>query len=270
MYPQPTLVLVPGSFATTDMYEPLVAPLRAKGHTIHVLEPPCYPASYKTSSGKPPPSMYDDAKFINTFVVELIEEGKEVVVLAHSYGGIPASESLKGVTKKEREQLGKKGGVVRIAYLAAIVPRIGQSLGGFTDGNDTLPVEVGEDGWMFQPDSAATARVCFNNLSPETGAAAAAKFGKHYSACFGDKLTHNGYKDIPVSWLLCEEDLCVIPEMQQTSIVAIEESWVGTEREGRKVDITRASCDHIPIVDEGKRKEVSQWVEKILKMGGQE
>ena len=43
------------------------------------------------------------------------------------YIGVPCTESLKGVTKKEREQQGKKGGVVRMAYLTALAPRLGES-----------------------------------------------------------------------------------------------------------------------------------------------
>lgn len=49
------------------------------------------------------------------------------MLLAHSYGGIPATEALKGVTKAEREKEGKKGGVVRIGYLTCLVAEVGQS-----------------------------------------------------------------------------------------------------------------------------------------------
>jgi pimeloyl-ACP methyl ester carboxylesterase len=78
----PALVLVPGSFVTSDSYDPVVLPLRAKGYTVHVLDPPCYPKNYK--KGVAAPSMYDDAKFISDFVEGLNED---VVLLAHSYGG---------------------------------------------------------------------------------------------------------------------------------------------------------------------------------------
>ena len=81
----PTMVLVPGSFARSEMYDPVVLPLREKGYTIHALDPPCYPKNYK--KGTPPPSMYDDAKFIKEFVEELADKGEEVVLFAHSYGG---------------------------------------------------------------------------------------------------------------------------------------------------------------------------------------
>lgn len=123
----PTLVLVPGSFSKSEFYDPVILPLREKGYDIHALDPPCYPRSYK--KGTPSPSMYDDAKFVNEVVEKLADEGKDVVLLAHSYGGVPASESLKGVTKKERKQQGKTGGVVRVAYITSIVPAVGENLG---------------------------------------------------------------------------------------------------------------------------------------------
>ena len=123
---------------------------------------------------------------------------------------------------------------------------------------------------MSQPDSVATAEIVYNDLQPSAGAAEAAKFGKHSSVSFGDALTHAGYKDVPVSWFLCEDDLCVLPEVQRTAIDVIEESWKGTEREGKKVLIERVKCDHCPIGDEGKREVLGRWVEKVLEKGGKE
>jgi pimeloyl-ACP methyl ester carboxylesterase len=87
MSSRPTLVFVPGSFCFGDTYEAALAPLRAKGYDIEVLEPPCYPAGYKRGSDGAPPNMYADARYINEHVTNLANEGKEVVLLAHSYGG---------------------------------------------------------------------------------------------------------------------------------------------------------------------------------------
>lgn len=72
------------------MYDPIVLPLREKGYDIHVLDPPCYPANYK--KGSPAPTMYDDAKYVSGYVEKFLDqkEGKDVVLLAHSYGGTSA------------------------------------------------------------------------------------------------------------------------------------------------------------------------------------
>jgi pimeloyl-ACP methyl ester carboxylesterase len=68
----PTLVIVPGSFSTSDMYDPVVLPLREKGYTIHVLDLPCYPNNY--AKGRAPPSMHDDAKAVSEFVGKLVDQ----------------------------------------------------------------------------------------------------------------------------------------------------------------------------------------------------
>ncbi|KAF2847040.1 alpha/beta-hydrolase [Plenodomus tracheiphilus IPT5] len=270
MSESPVLVLVPGSFSTVDMYNPLVEPLREKGYTIHVLQPPCYPANWKAGTTTPAPGLADDAKFVNDFVEKIANEGNEVVLLAHSYGGVPASECLKGITAKERTAQGKKGGVVRIAYMTCVIPRVGENLGTVMAAGQgaIIPIEVGEDGWMTNADPVATAAIVFNSLSPAHGAEEAAKFGKHSSTCFADNLTYAGYKDLPVSWLVCEDDRCVSPEVQENGITAIEESWKGTEREGKKVDVVRLDVDHVPFMSKGA--EVEKWVVEFLEKGGKD
>jgi hypothetical protein len=123
---------------------------------------------------------------------------------------------------------------------------------------------------MSQPDPAATAEIIYNDLPPAAGTAEAAKFGKHSSVSFGNELTHAGYKDLPVSWFYCVNDLCILPEVQQTAIDVIEESWKGTEREGKKVDVKRVKCDHCPFVVTEKREVLVRWVEGALQKGGKE
>lgn len=121
---------------------------------------------------------------------------------------------------------------------------------------------------MRHTDLAATAALCFNDLSQEDGIAKAAQFGRHSAASFGDALTYNGYKDLPVSWMFCENDKCVVPDVQQTAIDVIEASWEGTERAGKKVDVEKVMCDHVPIF--GKRDETEKWIEGVIVKGSQE
>lgn len=42
--------------------------------------------------------------------------------------GIPASQSLSSISKAARLAEGKKGGVIRVAYLTAVVPKEGSNL----------------------------------------------------------------------------------------------------------------------------------------------
>lgn len=90
-----------------------------------------------------------------------------------------------------------------------------------------------------------------------------AALGQHSSAAFASTLTYPGYKDVPVSWFLCEQDQCVIPAVQEEAIRVIEESWRGTSREGGKVEVERVGCDHFPTLS--AEEELGKWMGRLLK-----
>jgi len=53
-----------------------------------------YPALPSANTSPPTVTLYDDAKLIRSEVGNLVEEGKDVVVVMHSYGGIVGSEAI--------------------------------------------------------------------------------------------------------------------------------------------------------------------------------
>ena len=73
--------------------------------------------------------MTDDATAIQAVTTKLADEGKDIVLVTHSYGGIPGTESAYGLAQKEREASGKKGGIVALLYVAALLVKPGMSLG---------------------------------------------------------------------------------------------------------------------------------------------
>ena len=97
-----------------------------------------------------------------------------------------------------------------------------------------------------------SAAISFPDLPQEAGEACVKKFVRHSAVSFSNLSTHAGYKDIPVSWLLCEEDLCLPPETQKEAINLIE-----TES-GEKVDVTSIKSGHYPNVS--KPQEVIRWI----------
>lgn len=81
---------------------------------------------------------------------------------------------------------------------------------------------------------------------------------RHSARSFADALTHAGWKDVPVSYLLCEEDRTLDAEkVQKTGIELIERVT------GNKVDVTRAPLDHAPNVTAPQT-----LVDWIVKMAG--
>lgn len=78
------------------------------------------------------------------------------------------------------------------------------------------------------------------------------KFTSHSAASFSNELTHAGYKDVPVSYLFCETDSCILPRIQREGIDMIE------RESGNKVDVTSINAGHLPSAT--APQEVIDWI----------
>lgn len=65
-----------------------------------------------------------------------------MVLLMHSYGGIPGNGSAVGLSKKEREGKGEKGGVVGLVFVSSYVAREGQTKNDLTPHDHKSVVEA--------------------------------------------------------------------------------------------------------------------------------
>lgn len=119
---KPAIVIIPASFSPLSLYSAVITDLESHGYSVHGVELQTVGRREKA------PSMYDDAAAVASVASKLAEEGKDVVLVAHSYGGLVACEASKGLAKSVREKEGKQGGIARIVFVAAVVPSEGQSL----------------------------------------------------------------------------------------------------------------------------------------------
>jgi hypothetical protein len=137
MSSKPTIVFVPGAWHIPACFELVETRLRSAGYeyigvrTASVRKEPPFP---KDSSG--------DTEAIRAALNTAVGDGNDVVVVMHSYGGFPGSAACKGFSKEDRVKEGKKGGVVRLVYIASFAIAEGTNLSG---GNGT---EKGEQGLL--------------------------------------------------------------------------------------------------------------------------
>lgn len=110
---------MPGSFAPASLYDGLVANTASKGYSIRALQLPSVGLDPEPTP-RSPPSMYEDAEFIGKEIDALIEQGKDIIVISHSYGGMPATQAA-----FNRGKAHGKAGIVRLAYMTALVPMLG-------------------------------------------------------------------------------------------------------------------------------------------------
>ncbi|KAF2674580.1 alpha/beta-hydrolase [Microthyrium microscopicum] len=243
---KPAIVIIAGSFTPASFYDPVVDKLKSAGYPI--VDVIVFPSIGRRDS-EPPATMYDDANFIRARVEKLADEGHDMVLVPHSYGGIPASESMKGLAKSQRETQGKRGGVVKMLYVAAIVPAVGELSSSIMGDKTADYMQVEDDGYLsLKPEESAKA--CFSDMPFEEALKLAKQWPQHSAVSFGGALAYAGYKDVPVSWLYMEKDQVVKPASQDLCIKNIEKA------SGKSVDVHKLDGGHFPFqsrVDETTR-----------------
>ena len=118
---KPTVFFLPGGYHGSWIYDSVRGILSDRGFATD--------ASDLVSVGTTDASVgiHSDATHLRSQLTRIIDEGKEVVLVAHSYGGIVASNAVDGLSIEQRAAQGKQGGIILILYLAALVVPAGRT-----------------------------------------------------------------------------------------------------------------------------------------------
>ena len=119
---KPTIVFAPGAWHAPDCFDIVREQLHQRGWETEAVT---YP-----SVGAEPPNkgLADDAMALRSTLERLADECKEIVLVAHSYGGLVGQNALQGLGYKQRQAAGKRGGVIMFVYLAAFVAPKGATI----------------------------------------------------------------------------------------------------------------------------------------------
>jgi pimeloyl-ACP methyl ester carboxylesterase len=120
---KPAVVIVPGAFCRGVSFTKLIEPLTTHGYEVTALDNP----TLGRRDPDPPATLVDDVANFRNITAKLADDGKDVVVIAHSYGGMVATEGAKDLGKEDRKVAGKEGGIICLLYLAAVVAPVGGS-----------------------------------------------------------------------------------------------------------------------------------------------
>lgn len=119
----PTIAIISGASTVPELYAPLQSAFETKGYPTVVTEPPSI-----TSADATTVTLDTDVEYVRLSVLApLLAEGKDVVLLLHSYGGAYGAAAAQGLSKTQRLGNGEKGGVVGIVYAASFVVEPGQN-----------------------------------------------------------------------------------------------------------------------------------------------
>jgi pimeloyl-ACP methyl ester carboxylesterase len=115
--PKPHILIIPGAWHPASTMEDFRKSLEAAGFPTLIVPTP--------SVGNRDVTVRDDEAQTTALLKPLIEDGKEVAVLGHSYGGVVltgVTGATVGLDKRSRDAQGLKGGILGMIFLAAFIP----------------------------------------------------------------------------------------------------------------------------------------------------
>ncbi|RBQ79062.1 hypothetical protein FVER53590_03662 [Fusarium verticillioides] len=249
----PHVVIVPASFAPPSLYFKLVQSLAHYELQTTVIDLP----SVGFRDALPAVSMEEDAEHIKTVTAKLADEGHEIILVMHSYGGICGTESTADVSKAERQVSGKPGGIVHLVYISSPVPEIGGSVK--TMMGDNMPHFMKVEGHYLTSDLGGCASINFSDLPTAEALTYAKQMTLHSVLSFSGPLQNAGYLNIPVAYIVCEKDISVPPHVQRSVVDMI------SKKSGREVVTFSCDSGHFPTVSiPGK---VASFINKVATKG---
>lgn len=113
--PKPTFVFCHGAWHNPSFFDKVISILEPLGYT-------CVTFSFPGTGNVPAvKSLDEDIAAVRAVVLREVVAGSDVIVSAHSWGGVPACSALDGLSKTERQRDGKVGGVVRLAFVTSFI-----------------------------------------------------------------------------------------------------------------------------------------------------
>jgi pimeloyl-ACP methyl ester carboxylesterase len=192
---RPTFLLVHGAWHGAWCWEPVRAELDADGWRSHAVDLPSANPPAGRPEGARPAGMLDDAAVIRESLRRI--EGP-VVVVAHSYGGVPTTEAISDAAN-----------VVRAVYVAAFQLDAGESM--FTFRGTPVP----DDGAGQVPPHPDSRRLFFDDVPEADAARATARLRPQAVRSFAERVTSAGWRTVPSSYVVCERDLVFDPSQQR-------------------------------------------------------
>jgi pimeloyl-ACP methyl ester carboxylesterase len=187
----PNLLLVHGAWHGAWCWEALTPELVRRGWAVHTVDLPSASADRANQAG-----MYDDARAVRAALERI---GGPVVVLAHSYGGLPVTEAAAAASN-----------VSRLIYLAAFLVDPGVSLN--TAIADPLP--SGHSGTLPPPPDPVA--MLYADVPAVLADRAVARLVPQTIRSFNEVLSGPARTTIPSAYLVCENDQAIPATVQKT------------------------------------------------------
>jgi pimeloyl-ACP methyl ester carboxylesterase len=186
---RPTLVIVPGAWHLPSSWDLLRGELDALGYASRAVKLP-------TTGPDARGGLREDAEAVRATIEAIVGP---VVVVAHSYGGIPATEGLTDLPN-----------VQQLVFLAAYVPDVDESLFSLDRAapdpdstEDLVPIPSDPRTWLYADVPEALADLVVSQLVDQRRQA------------FADQVTRAAWHTVPSTYVITENDAAIPVQFQE-------------------------------------------------------
>ncbi|GAM83645.1 hypothetical protein ANO11243_016330 [Dothideomycetidae sp. 11243] len=245
MSTKPSIVLIGGGRHRPATYAALTSALEAAGLEIHCPELP------STNGARPPTAdLSTDTAHVRNYVSQLLDGGKDVVAVMHSYGGQVGTNALAGLD-------GRKGSIKRLVYMCAFALFEGGSMISKVQefGHEELMPVV----FNFADDESV---LCRDPAATLLGPGLEEKEVEEYlrtlvvwnGKCMYQGIERCAWREVPVTYIYTARDMTVPLDYQKDMVEKIK-------AEGVEVDTVELEAGHCPNVT--MTKEVVEVIESV-------
>lgn len=206
----PDILLVHGAWHSSACWDKVKPILQARGRQVHTVDLPSVHAANPGTQG-----MYDDARAVKD-AIEAI--AKPVVVVAHSYGGIPVAEGSTGLPNVEH-----------LVFIAAFTIGNGESL--LDALGSSLPSWLAVQGDLAMAGTAdePAEQVFYEDLPADEAAERVAALKPHSARAFSEPLTTASWGAVPSTYVVTGQDRAVPTPVQEMLAKRIGATIVGMD-----------------------------------------
>ncbi|KAL4733849.1 hypothetical protein BDV11DRAFT_209894 [Aspergillus similis] len=146
-----------------------------------------------------------DIKHTKAALQKLVDNGRQVVVVMHSYGGAAGASTMEGLGYAQRSKAGLQGGIIMAVRMTAFVACKGQSMLNLLGGDWEPWMRFKNDGGYVYTSNEPT--VFYSDLTLDEQQKCIALLKPQPMPSFTEPELYEPWHDIPCMYLFCDKDL---------------------------------------------------------------
>ncbi|KAI0193294.1 Alpha/beta hydrolase fold-1 [Xylaria flabelliformis] len=200
---KPVLVFCPGAWCDPGYFRFTTDILTKAGYTCLTVSLPSVGSELRPKDAPPiTQGLQTDANAVRDVVIPQLDDGHDVVLICHSYGGVVTSEAVRGLDRASRGP--DTGAVIYLVYVAAIILDVGNVVWPEDPPKEQFVVE-GELCWR-NPEASDT-HLWLGGCNEEQMKLAMSSGRSHVRQCFKEPTTYAGWRHIPGTYVVAKKDL---------------------------------------------------------------